>query len=79
MSSALFTPYRTTGVVVSAGAEQLALQPLGTATFLTAPSGRGFQVFDVANMLMSPVVCNNPLPVFEIGRFSSPFGPKVQL
>ena len=53
--SALFTPYRTTGVVVGASAEQLCLQSLGTSTFLTAPSGRGFAVFDVAKLSLALV------------------------
>jgi len=47
-SSSLFTPYRAVGLVTSGSG--VSLQALGSATFLTTPVGRGYQVYDLAHL-----------------------------
>ena len=48
VSSALFAPYRAVGLVTAG--EGLSLQSLGTATFLSTPVGRGYQLYDTAHL-----------------------------
>jgi U3 small nucleolar RNA-associated protein 21 len=52
-SSALFVPYKATGLVCDG--QQLWLQSLGTANFLTAPQGRAFQVYNLERLSVAMV------------------------
>ena len=56
--SALFSPYRTIGVVCSG--VQSALYSLGGTVFAAVPAGRAVAVFDVAHLRLALV--SRPLP-----------------
>lgn len=57
-SSALFTPYRTLGLVCDG--QQQCLQHLGSETFLTTSIGRAFQVYNCRHLGLA--IVSQPIP-----------------